>query len=207
MNSVFYQKVASTLVPRSEIVLPDTSSAYASVLVPLISIDGQWHILLTMRATSLRHHAGEVAFPGGLWEEGDRTPVDTALREAEEEISLSKDKVCVLGGLDEMSTRFMDKVRPVVGVVDSSAQLDANRDEIGSIFTVPIDFFIADKRLRTDIFMKTLGGEPVEHWIPAYQYGQYEIWGFTAGVILQLINRCFSAGISRENPAGEKQWF
>jgi hypothetical protein len=68
----------------------------ASVLVPLVKKQDGWHIILTLRAKNMRHHAGEVAFPGGMWEEGDLTLVDTALRECEEEIAIPASNVSIL---------------------------------------------------------------------------------------------------------------
>ncbi len=181
-------------------------SGFASVLVPLIEIDSQWHLLLTLRSSKLRHHGGEVAFPGGMWEEGDSFPVDTALRESEEEVALPRSSVQVLGGLDEMNTRRFTRVFPVVGVVPNNQAFTPNEDEIESIFTVPLDFFIQDKRLRTDIFKRDMEDRERYLWVPAYHYEGYEIWGFTASVIVQLINRCFNANIQRKHSAPEQIW-
>ncbi len=182
----------------------------ASVLVPLQCANGRWQIVLTRRAMTLRHHAGEVAFPGGMWELGDQFPVDTALRESQEEIALERQYVQVLGLLTPLQTRRKTEVTPVVGLIDHPLELSPNDGEIESIFTVPLDFFLNDQRLRTDIFSRQDNGNTHSHWVPAYEYHyqgeNYEIWGFTAAVIVQLLNRGFSAGIGRDNSAVEKVW-
>jgi 8-oxo-dGTP pyrophosphatase MutT (NUDIX family) len=179
----------------------------ASVLVPLVQKQDGWHIILTLRAKNMRHHGGEVAFPGGMWEEGDRTLVDTALRECEEEIAIAPSNVTVLGGLNSAPTRGLTLVRPVVGMVKSLSGLTANPSEIADIFTVPIDFFRRDKRFRTDVFHGRKTAKKSDSlWAPAYRFHQYEIWGFTASVIVQLVNRSFGTTLVRENPAPEKIW-
>jgi 8-oxo-dGTP pyrophosphatase MutT (NUDIX family) len=205
-----HQLLQSELIPVSDIVFPEYSSAssktYAAVLVPLVLINDEWHLLLTLRSEGLRQHGGEVAFPGGMWEEGDTSPIATALRETQEEIALPMDKANVLGGLDELETRRLTTVRPIVGIIPNDLSLQGNVGEIESIFTVPLSFFKQDKRLRTDIFKRYRGKKLDKHWVPAYQFDQYEIWGFTAAVIVQLMNRCFLADLTRDNRAPEKVW-
>jgi hypothetical protein len=113
----------------------------------------------------------------------------------------------ILGGLNSAPSRRSTLVRPVVGVVKSMAGLMANPREIADIFTVPVDFFNRDQRIRTDIFSRRAELDKSDSfWVPAYQYQQYEIWGFTAAVIVELVNRGFGASLTRENPASEKIW-
>ena len=178
--------------PGNDEVKPSLSGV-ASVLLPLLQVEGEWHILLTLRAQNMRHHGGEVAFPGGMWEQGDKDLVMTALRECEEEIAITPDSISILGGLLPSYTRSLTRVRPIVGIVSSLERMTANPSEIAEIFTVPLTFFIADSRIRTDIFTHQDSG--LTHWMPAYDYQGYEIWGFTAAVIVQLINRCVTGSI------------
>lgn len=196
----------SSLIPVEQLAADGSPAGLASVLVPLLPVDNEWHILLTQRSSQLRHHAGEVAFPGGMWEEGDEFPVTTALRESEEEIALPRTAVSLLGGLEEIETGRQTRVFPVVGQINESTDLTPNAGEIAAIFTVPLSFFLDDQRLRTDVFSREQRGISVEHWVPAYQYEGYEIWGFTAAVIVRLMNRGFDAGIGREHHAREKIW-
>lgn len=178
----------------------------AAILVPLISIDDDWHLLLTKRAEHLRHHPGEIAFPGGKWDQGENYPLATALRESEEEIGLLSDNVDILGCLSQLNTRYQTQVVPVAGVIRGEQDFVINPDEIAQIFTVPISFFLEDRRLRTDIFPARAMGVNAERWVPVYEFEGHEIWGFTAAVIVQLLERCFGVSITRGNSAPEKHW-
>lgn len=178
----------------------------AAVLVPLVvdEATGDFSLLLTLRSARLNHHAGEVAFPGGMWEPGDHFPTATALREAEEEVALVPAAVRLQGVLPALlAGRGMTQVVPVVATLPSGLELQANPDEIASIFHLPIAELIRDERLRTDIF-PTRGG--LSLWAPAYSYQGYEIWGFTAAVIKLLLQRCFGVVLQREHSAPEKIW-
>ena len=89
----------------------------AAVLVPLLQAEGEWRLLLTQRTHTVESHKGQVAFPGGRVDPEDESRVATALRETEEEIGLPRDRVRVLGQLDELLTVTQYRVTPVVGVV------------------------------------------------------------------------------------------
>jgi 8-oxo-dGTP pyrophosphatase MutT (NUDIX family) len=194
--------IQSTLIPIPE---PDQSKIHAgraAVLVPLFFEQGEYSLLLTKRAQHMNHHGGEVAFPGGMWEPGDHFPVFTALREAEEEVRLKTDQVEVVGLLPDSFTRKFTQVTPVVGIVSGDVSLVASPDEIETIFYVPLTVFMADKRIRTDIFNH--GGKI--HWAPAYEYDGHEIWGFTARVIKDLLKHSFQTHLLREHSAPEKIW-
>src|SRR5207249_1662656 len=104
-------------------------------------------LLLTRRTEDLPTHAGQVAFPGGLVEPGEDDPVNTALREAEEEVGLPRDVVEVLGLLDDFPTRTDTvSVTPVVGVLRSVPPLRALAAEVARIFDIPIhDLIQADR--------------------------------------------------------------
>ncbi len=187
----------------------ETFKGEAAVMVALFRGEQGPEVLLTRRAKVLNQHGGEVAFPGGMWEPGDHYPMDTALRESEEEVALAAEQVDIIGRLPTQQTAYGIKVAPVVGVLASKPQLIANPDEIESIFSVPLAFFLADERLRTDIFQRHHEGRQpsLKRWVPAYQYQQYEIWGFTSGVIISLLNRCLNANIGRANVAPEQNWY
>lgn len=232
LNTEFHERLTSSLIPISELIVvaptitvsaTDSDKTFdhqesqlakeeaalchsASVLVPLLQQGKDWHVLLTLRAENMRHHGGEVAFPGGVWEEYDDNLIATALRECEEEIAISAKNITVLGGLHTTATRRLTQVRPIVAHIHSTDGMAANPHEIAEIFTVPLDFFLADQRIRTDIFTRRYDNKVLTHWVPAYDYKGYEIWGFTASVIVQLMNRVFSANIRRDNIAEEKTW-
>jgi len=194
---------------KSGLISPDTNKepyserhGEAAVLVPIIKCGNEWRLILTRRAVHMRHHGGEVAFPGGMWESGDQFPIVTALREAEEEVAIRPDEVTILGLLPAMPTRNNTLVTPVIGFIETELALVANQDEIHSIFYPPIAALNPDNRIRTDVFIH----RKMPLWAPAYHYNGYEIWGFTAGVIKVLLERCFDTQFEREHTAPEKVW-
>lgn len=161
-----------------------TFRAEAAVLLAFTD-EPETQLILTRRADHLKSHRGEVALPGGKVDENDRDFVATALRESQEEIDLSPASVEVLGELDPMVTRFGVKVTPVVGVIAPDVLLTPNPDELDSIFRVPLSFFLRDERMRTD--RGTVNGHTVA--VPCWQWQGYEIWGVTAIILVNLMNR------------------
>ena len=171
----------------------------AAVLLALKGEGKSQHLLLTRRAMHLNIHRGEVAFPGGKWEEGDTSLLDTALRESNEEVALNPECVEILGQLEPGTTGAGMRVTPFVGAVPDCLALKANLRELDALFWVPVAFLATDIRVRTDIFVH---GER-EVWAPVYQWEGYTIWGFTARVIVSFLNSFIGAGIRRENVAEE----
>lgn len=172
----------------------------AAVLIAITEeANGQEYVLLTERAKHLSIHSGEVAFPGGKWEEEDSSLLDTALRESHEEVGLEPSRVNIIDQLPISYTRHGISVTPYVGRVASSEGLVCNDGELQSLFWVPIDFLIQDIRQRTDIF--TVEGS--EYWSPVYDWMGYTIWGFTARVMVEFLNRVYGQNIQRDSEAPE----
>jgi 8-oxo-dGTP pyrophosphatase MutT (NUDIX family) len=123
----------------SEITLTEeTRLKCAAVLVPLVWQDGEWHLLYTRRTDTVESHKGQVSFPGGACDDGETTPEQTALREAEEEIGLRPDDVRVLGRLANLITITYFRVTPVVGVVKWPAVFRVGAHEVARVFTIPL---------------------------------------------------------------------
>lgn len=197
------QEIASKLLPfNTDIKESEEAAKKAAVLVLLNPVNSGYEVLLTERASHLRQHAGEIAFPGGGYEAGERFPVDTALREAQEEVAIGSTSVEVLGLLPKAYPRSATEVTPVVAMTSNRLHLVLDRNEVASAFWLPISFLLDDKRKRTDVFHR--GGDSL--WAPAYEYQGHEIWGFTAGVLKQLVNRCFDAGLTQLHEAPERVW-
>jgi 8-oxo-dGTP pyrophosphatase MutT (NUDIX family) len=116
----------------------ETRLKCAAVLVPLVWHDGEWHLLLTRRTDIVESHKGQVSFPGGACDEGETTPEQTALREAEEEIGIQPEHVRVLGRLANLVTITYFRVTPVVGVVRWPAVFRVGENEVARIFTMPL---------------------------------------------------------------------
>jgi 8-oxo-dGTP pyrophosphatase MutT (NUDIX family) len=116
----------------------ETRLKCAAVLIPLVWYDDEWHLLFTRRTDKVESHKGQVSFPGGACDEGETTPEQTALREAEEEIGLNPNDVKVLGRLTNMITITYFRVTPVVGVIRWPAVFRVGEHEVARVFTIPV---------------------------------------------------------------------
>ncbi|HEX9332287.1 MAG TPA: CoA pyrophosphatase [Anaerolineales bacterium] len=116
----------------------ETHLKCAAVLIPLVWYDEEWHLLFTRRTDTVESHKGQVSFPGGGCDEGETTPEQTALREAEEEIGLNPNDVKVLGRLSNLVTITYFRVTPVVGVVKWPTVFRVGEHEVARIFTIPL---------------------------------------------------------------------
>lgn len=125
----------------------ETRLKCAAVLVPLVWHDDEWHLLFTRRTDSVESHKGQVSFPGGACDEDEKTPEETALREAEEEIGIRSKDVKVLGRLANLVTITYFRVTPVVGVVRWPAVFRVGIDEVARVFTMPLGW-LADPSNR-----------------------------------------------------------
>ena len=170
----------------------------AGILVPVTDNSVEPEIIFTQRAAHLKTHRGQVAFPGGKRDREDATLLDTALRESWEEIGLMREDVKVLGMLSQVVSRYGIIVTPFVGLVPEGLAFTPNLDELDSVFSVPISFFLEDRRLRTD----TLSFLDYTLYVPCYEWQGYHIWGMSAIVLVDLLNAAFDAGIDMLEPPG-----
>ena len=161
--------------------LPRAPTA-AAVLIPIIDRPEGLTVLLTERARDLRHHPGQIAFPGGRVEADDDGPVAAALRESREEIGLAAVCVEVLGFLPDQLVLTGYRVTPVVGLVHPDLSLRIDPTEVAAVFEVPLAFVLdtANHRLRS----RPLGGGLVD--VYEMPYGDHHIWGATAGMLTSL---------------------
>lgn len=160
------------------------------VLTPaavLIAVTDERHprVLLTRRTTTLRRHAGQVAFPGGRIDPEDASPVAAALREAQEEVALPIDRVEVLGTTDPYETGTGYHITPVLAVIPPGLTLVAAADEVAALFEVPLDFLLdpANHQLRQSEWQ----GKLRSYYVIATE--EHEIWGATAAIIVNLAQR------------------
>ncbi|NXV33697.1 NUDT7 diphosphatase, partial [Rissa tridactyla] len=166
--------------------------AKASVLLPLLVREGRLHLLLTVRAMQLRRSPGEVCFPGGKSEPTDKDEIDTALREAKEEVGLQPEKVEVICRLVPGIDKMNHLVTPVVGFIEDTFQATPNPDEVSDVFLVPLEYFIKPLNYKR-LPYKTSSG--YLSWMHCFIYDDQEcktsfkIWGLTAhfAVFLALI--------------------
>lgn len=174
----------------------DAELPEAGILVPLTRNDDNPEIILTRRAQHLSTHKGQVAFPGGKFDLEDGTLLTTALRETHEEIGVAPQKVDVLGQLSQVVSLHGIRVTPYVGLVDADVDLQPNLAELDSIFKVPVNYIMDAEPKRRD--RMTYKGMALS--VPSYDYAyegeQYEIWGLSAIVMVELLNVAFDANIT-----------
>ena len=168
-------------------VLPNGEPKAAAVLVPVIAHPDETTVLLTQRATGLRAHSGQIAFPGGRLDEEDASPLAAALREAEEEIGLASGHVRPLGYLDAYLSGTGYLVTPVVALVAPGAPLSLNHDEVIETFEVPLGFLMDPS--RHEIHSREWKGRLRRYY--AIPFGDRYIWGVTAGIIRNLYERLY----------------
>ena len=161
---------------------PATELTSAAVLVPIVDRPEGLTILLTQRTDHLRDHAGQVSFPGGRVEADDTNHEATALRETEEEIGLSAERIELIGRLDRYITRTGYEVIPVVGFVNPPFTVKPDPFEVADIFEVPLQFLAdPDNHQRHSRFYN---GARREFY--AMPYEERYIWGVTAGMLVNL---------------------
>ncbi len=154
----------------------------ASVLVPLISHDHGIHILLNRRAEHLRDHAGQICFPGGRFDPKDNCPEDTALREAQEEISLPPEQVNIIGQLNTCHTITGFEITPILAHIAPPIALRLDPIEVMESFEVPLSFVLNKRHIqKQSIFWK---GE--SHSFYVIEFAHYRIWGATASILVNL---------------------
>ena len=151
----------------------------AAVLVALWDRDGEVHVILTKRASHLKHHPGQIAFPGGKQEAGDSGPEATALREAQEEIGLAPASVTVLGRLADHETVTGFTVTPILAQITGGFDPLADPEEVEEIFSAPLSHLLNPGRYSIQ-GRHWLGEQRRYYTVP---WGPYYIWGATACIL------------------------
>ena len=163
----------------------DASLRPAAVLVALIDRAAGPHVLLTRRTEALRHHAGQISFPGGSIDPGDADPVAAALREASEEVGLGSGLSQPLGYLDPFVTITGFHVFPVVATVSRAYVPLLDPREVAEAIEVPLDFLLDARNVRElDVDWQGRRRRLLE-----YRYQGHHIWGATAAMLVNFRHR------------------
>ena len=173
---------------RGRVPPPGTDSRRAAVLVPVLAEPEGLHLVYTVRKADLQDHAGQISFPGGGMEPSDASLLETALREAEEEIDLSRDLVEIVGELEEMyipPSNF--RVSPFVGLLPPGAEMVIAPDEVEEIFKVSLKELLAPETFRKALWRRD--GRDYEVPVFAVAGPRREIWGATAAMTAALLAR------------------
>ena len=159
----------------------------SAVLVPIVEFDGELAVVLTRRASTLNLDPGHIAVPGGRVEAGEH-PLETALREAEEEIGLARAQVEILGGLDLVErVRDGQRVASVVGLVDGEPELSLNAAEVEAILVVPLAALFAEGASWREQWGETR--REVRFFADPVVLGEDLVWGLTARILWDLLER------------------
>jgi len=165
-----------------------SSPVEAAVLVGLVPRPDGWRVLLTRRTDALRHHAGQVSFPGGRIEPGDANAIAAALRETEEEIGIAASQLMPLGYLDSIATVTGFRVCPVVAVVAVDYVACPDSREVDEVFEVSFGHLMTPANLQFVSVPWRGGTRAVPEFVDHVHPGQ-RIWGVSASILLNLRQR------------------
>jgi len=178
------QKLKKALARRQKLRISDPNRIASAVLIPIYRKEGQPHILFIQRTDRVRDHKGQISFPGGAYEEGDESLLQTALREATEEVGLMAEDVEVLGELDDFRTIGSNYViSPFVGRIPWPYQFEVDEWETEEIIEVPISALLDEGNVRRG--KDILDGKEIDQYY--YHYQSNVIWGATARILKQLL--------------------
>lgn len=196
--SLLRERLAGTNAPENptDVVMPAGSERWprfirerivqtlrpAGVLIPVLERPGQLSVLLTQRSAELKHHAGQVSFPGGRMEDADEDVVQAALRETHEEVGIPPDAITVIGYLNPMPTVTGYAVTPVVGMVSGDQPLRLDRTEVEYAFEVPLTFLLDERNERAS--EREYQGRKIP--TVEFHYESERIWGATAHMVIEL---------------------
>ncbi len=176
--------IKKALSDRIRWVSSATGLTRAAVLVPLFQKEGHYHILFTKRTHRVKHHKGEISFPGGVVDEGDENVEATACRETLEEIGLPREYVEILGRLDDaitISSAYL--ITPIVAEIAYPYPLSINADEIEELVEIPLEAFLEKERWKEETHFE--GNERILGDV--FQYEGRIIWGATARIVRQFL--------------------
>lgn len=159
--------------------LPSHSLREAAVLIGFVERPSGLHILFTRRSPHLRHHPGQISFPGGKKETEDSSLAAAALRETDEEIGISPQQIEVFGSLPPLPTISRFAVTPILAFIDPDYSLQIEPNEVDEVFEVPADFILNPQNLFSQRFLFRTH----LHRIFAIPYQRHFIWGVTAQII------------------------
>lgn len=183
--------------------IPHAGLRPAAVVVPLFCQNGEDHLLFTVRTSHLKHHAGEISFPGGGQDCGDADLWATALRETREELGIDPHQVRLHGRLDDFYSIHGYHVVPFVASIPPPGKLQIDRCEIDRVFTVPLEYFRRPEVHHVENWTR----QGREYLVDFYRYTEHVIWGLTGAILRQFLEETESAlvcsGTTGDSQLGE----
>jgi len=182
-GKMIQQRLKSYFTSKQKHYIYDPSRTPSAVLLPLYYEKDQLRIIFIKRTENVRTHKGQIAFPGGTYEEKDQTLANTVLRECTEEIGLPSREVELLGEMDDVLSRTSHYViTPFIGMISKPCELQADGTETEDIFSVPISSLYGKEITGTEIMNDR---EVITY---TYNYKKRLIWGATARILYRFLN-------------------
>lgn len=157
----------------------------AAVLVPLFWKNNEVHVLLTKRSEQLKHHAGQISFPGGGFDESDITIRQAAIRETHEEIGIENSYIDVVGYLEDIKTISGFYVTPFVAILKDGFNTRINPEEVAEVFSIPLSYFQDEN--NCEIKSAQYKDKMINYYV--YPHEKHTIWGVTAEIIVKLTEK------------------
>lgn len=170
---------------NTEEIPTESEFSIAAVLIPLTIQNGELMVLFTKRSSQLKHHQGQISFPGGRMELCDQSLVDTALRETNEEIGIKPELVEILGSLAPTITPSGYYIFPYIGYLKELENLKKNIEEVEKIFCIPLVWLLESQNLYQEDYQRERGDFGKVWFFKEYDHEL--VWGITAGIMHQLI--------------------
>lgn len=183
-NKHFIEEIKRILNARQRKIIDHLSFPHAAVLVPLFEKEGSCHILFTKRTEQVKHHKGQISFPGGVFDDEDSDLKRTALREVFEEIGLEEKDVQILGILDDIVTTSEFIVTPFVGIFPYPYPFQTSHIEIAELIEVPLAPLLDPNCFGE----KEILDSGLRRIVESYQYQHHNIWGATARILKQFLD-------------------
>ena len=178
------EKIRTALAKRQILRINDSKMKVSAVLVPIFLKAGQYHLIFIQRTERVKEHKGQISFPGGAYKKADRLLLNTALREAEEEIGLAPGDVDVLGELDDVLTASSNYViSPFVGLIPYPYKFKPDKWETEELIEVPVTSLLV-KNCFSESTVK-LNGLEIDTGF--YKCGDKIIWGATSKILKQFL--------------------
>lgn len=203
---MFLDKVKQQFAENQPLFIGEEKAFRSAVLIPLVEIEGEWHILFEVRSLTMRKQPGDISFPGGQIDATDSSPRAAVLREVHEELGIHPQTVNILGELSPYIASPSFVIYPFVGVIDYNEMIHSyNKDEVEEVFTIPIQWLFTHEPYKHMVlfqaepsadfpFEKIMNGTQYQ-WRTNkieelfFDYNQYTVWGLTARILKYFIEQ------------------
>ena len=197
------EKLSEKLAVKRGLFLGEDTAFRSAVCIPLVEVDGEWHILFEVRAYSMRKQPGDISFPGGKIDADDASPMAAAIRETYEELGVQPHHINIIGELSPYIPSPNFVIYPFVAKMEL-AELHINAAEVDKIFTVPLSWLLTHEPYKHFVnlvptpsadfpFDKIANGKnyqwgtrAIDEWF--YEYDGHVIWGLTAKILRAFLH-------------------